>query len=100
MLNQTPEVLRTEQHGGSHYKALVIQPAQYCHLNQFQFCESEAIKYLSRFRLKKGAEDLQKAIHFVRMILEMEYGITSTIVYNKKEEHDTGTESSQPSGSY
>lgn len=80
--DKTPESLKTIQHGGRHYKDLAIQPAEYCHRNKFQFCESEAIKYLSRFRSKKGAEDLKKAIHFAQMILEMEYGIQSTVDYS------------------
>jgi len=69
------------QHGGKHYKDLAIQPAEYCHKNKFQFCESEAIKYLSRFRAKNGEEDLRKAIHFASMILDMEYGVTATTEY-------------------
>lgn len=84
-----PEILKSKQEGGNHYKDLVIEPAEYCHKNKFQFCESEAIKYLSRFRKKKGAEDLKKAIHFVQMILEMEYGVVSMIQYeDMKEEQD------------
>lgn len=73
---RSPESLRKTQHGGKHYKGMAIQPAEYCHRNKLQFCESEAIKYLSRFRNKNGVEDVRKAIHFAIMILDMEYGET------------------------
>jgi hypothetical protein len=80
-------VLKETQVAGTHYKDLVIEPAEYCHKNKFQFCESEAIKYLSRFRKKKHAEDLKKAHHFISMILEMEYKIVSEITYTEKPEN-------------
>lgn len=78
------------QHGGDHYKSLAIQPAEYCHRNHFRFCESEAIKYLSRFRAKNGAEDLRKAIHFASMILDMEYNVTATTEYVDQEPKSNG----------
>jgi len=77
----TPASLETVQHGGRHYKGMAIQPAEYCHKNGFKFCESEAIKYLSRFRSKKGEEDVRKAIHFCQMILDMEYSVQSNVIY-------------------
>lgn len=76
-----PASLR-EQHGGCHYKKLVIQPAQYNQLNQLTFCESEAIKYLTRHKDKNGAEDIKKAIHFCQMVLDMNYGIQSNITFD------------------
>lgn len=77
-----PKTLQSTQHGGDHYKGLVIEPAEYCQKNKFQFCESSAIKYLSRFRSKKGAEDLKKAMHFISMCLEFEYGVVATTSYS------------------
>lgn len=62
------------QVGGSHYKDLPIQPAEFCQRNQFNYCESSAIKYISRHRHKGGAEDIDKAIHFLQMLKQMEYG--------------------------
>ena len=78
---ETPKSLVTVQVGGAHYKKLKIQPAYYCHVNQFRFLESEAIKYLSRFRDKAGAEDLKKAIHYAQMLLDIEYNVQSDIKF-------------------
>ena len=62
-----------KQVGGAHYKDLPIQPVEYCQRNGLQFCEASVVKYVSRHREKNGAQDIQKAIHFLEMLLEIEY---------------------------
>lgn len=62
-----------QQIGGTHYKALPIQPVEYCQRNGLGFCESSVVKYVSRHRGKGGAEDIKKAIHFLNLLLEIEY---------------------------
>lgn len=61
------------QVGGSHYKNLAIQPIEYCQLNQLNYCESNVIKYVTRHRYKNGKEDIEKAIHNLQLLLELEY---------------------------
>lgn len=61
------------QVGGSHYKELPIQPVEYCQRNRLGFCESSVIKYVSRHREKGGKQDLEKAIHFLQLLIELEY---------------------------
>ena len=61
-----------KQEGGSHYKDLAIQPLEYIHKNGIGFAEGCAIKYLTRWRVKNGVEDLKKARHFIDMLIEME----------------------------
>ena len=34
------------------------------------------IKYVSRYQNKNGREDLEKAIHMINLLIEMEYGET------------------------
>ena len=63
----------SQQVGGNHYCNMAIQPAEYAQLNQLNFCESAVIKYVSRHRNKNGAEDIKKAIHFLNLLLEIEY---------------------------
>lgn len=63
-----------KQEGGSHYKDLPIQPAEYNQKNKIPYCEANVIKYVSRHRNKGGKEDILKAIHYLEMVLEMEYG--------------------------
>lgn len=62
------------QEGGDHYKKMAIQPVEYIHANKLDYFEGNVIKYVTRHRTKKGAEDLRKAIHYLQMILEFEYG--------------------------
>lgn len=62
-----------KQEGGTHYKDMVIEPAEYIHKNKIGFLAGNAIKYISRYKNKNGKEDIKKAIHYLEMILEMEY---------------------------
>ena len=61
------------QTGGSHYKDLTIQPAEYCQLNKINALESAVIKYVTRHQDKNGEEDIQKAIHCLGLWIELEY---------------------------
>lgn len=62
------------QIGGDHYKDLKIQPIEYSMANGLDACQHTAIKYITRFRTKGGAEDLDKAIHALEMLKQFEYG--------------------------
>ena len=62
-----------KQEGGSHYKDLPIQPVEFCQRNRLGFCESSVVKYVTRHRSKNGAQDIRKAIHFLELLLELEY---------------------------
>lgn len=64
----------TKQVSGNHYKGLKIQPAEYIHANNIGFLEGNAIKYVSRYKLKNGKADLEKAIHCIELLIELEYG--------------------------
>jgi hypothetical protein len=66
------------QVGGEHYKKLKIQPAEFIHANGLGFLEGNAIKYVCRHRSKNGAQDLQKAIHYLQILMELEYGKTES----------------------
>lgn len=62
------------QVGGSHYKDFPIQPIQFITANQLGFCEGNIIKYVSRHRKKNGRQDLEKALHYIKLLIELEYG--------------------------
>lgn len=64
----------TKQEGGGHYKAMKIQPVEYIVENNIPYCEANVIKYVSRHREKNGAQDIRKAIHYLELILQMQYG--------------------------
>lgn len=65
----------SEQVGGSHYKDMAIQPVEYIHRNGLGFIEGCVVKYVSRWRVKGGVEDLRKARHFIDLLIELEAGI-------------------------
>lgn len=62
------------QVGGGHYKDFAIQPVEFCQKNRLGFCESNVVKYVSRHRAKNGKQDIEKAIHYLNLLLELEYG--------------------------
>jgi hypothetical protein len=61
------------QVGGDHYKILKIQPIEYIMENKLNYCEGNVIKYVSRHRNKGGLADLQKAKHYIDLLIEDEY---------------------------
>jgi hypothetical protein len=61
------------QIGGDHYKSMKIQPMQYSMANNLNACQHTAIKYVTRYKGKGGRLDLEKAIHCIQMLIEMEY---------------------------
>jgi hypothetical protein len=62
------------QCGGSHYKNFKIQPVEFIYANKIGFLEGNIIKYTMRHRDKKGREDLEKAKHYIDLLIELEYG--------------------------
>ena len=62
-----------KQVGGNHYKSLAIQPAEYCHKNGMGGLESAIVKYVTRYKWKAGKQDLEKAIHCIELLIQLEY---------------------------
>lgn len=62
------------QVAGRHYADLPIQPSEFIHRNALGWCEGNAVKYISRHMRKGGREDIQKAIHYLELLLEWDYG--------------------------
>jgi hypothetical protein len=50
-----------------------IQPSKFINDNKLLFAEGNAIKYICRHAHKGGREDLNKAIHYIEMIIERDY---------------------------
>ena len=63
-----------KQVGGDHYSKMKIQPAEFINKNKMMFAEGNAIKYICRHINKGGEQDLQKAKHYIDMIIERDYG--------------------------
>ena len=62
-----------KQIGGSHYLKFKIQPSRFVVENKLLYPEGNVIKYILRHQNKGGKEDLEKAKHFIDMIIERDY---------------------------
>ena len=63
----------SKQIGGDHYKNFKIQPAEFINENNLLFAEGNIIKYICRHRNKNKREDLEKAKHYIDMIILRDY---------------------------
>lgn len=61
----------TDQVGGNHYRNKAIQPVQFSMANDLDACAHSILKYVTRHREKNGRADLEKALHFVDLRLEL-----------------------------
>lgn len=61
------------QVAGRHYAEMAIQPIEFITANKLRFIEGNVIKYVCRHREKNGAEDIRKAIHYLELLLNLEY---------------------------
>jgi len=62
-----------KQIGGSHYKDMAIQPADFINKNKLLFAEGNANKYICRHQSKGKLQDIKKAMHYLEMIIERDY---------------------------
>lgn len=81
-MNCKQNALRSEQEdkpsgrqvGGSHYSGMAIQPTEFIVKNGLGWCQGNAIKYICRHDKKGGKADILKAMHYLELLLELEYG--------------------------
>ena len=59
-----------KQVGGSHYKNYQIQPVEFIIKNNIGFVEGNIIKYVLRFKEKGGVQDLEKAKHYIELLID------------------------------
>ena len=62
-----------KQIGGEHYLKYKIQPSRFVVENRLLYPEGCVIKYILRHQDKGGKQDLEKAKHFIDMIIERDY---------------------------
>ena len=70
--SEAEDLASTRQVGGAHYRDFAIQPAEFIHKNSIGFLEGNVIKYMSRWRAKGGLADLEKAKHYIDLLIELE----------------------------
>lgn len=56
-----------------HYK-MAITPVEFIQRNGLDFCEGNIVKYVCRHRMKNGKSDLEKARHYIDLLIKYEYG--------------------------
>ena len=56
------------QNTPEHYD-MEIQPITYIMANGLGFCEGNIVKYVSRYGLKGGIDDLRKAKHYIEILI-------------------------------
>jgi len=61
---------KDKQVGGDHYKSLKIQPYEYIVANGIGWLEGNAIKCITRYKQKGGKTDIEKAIHYLELLLK------------------------------
>jgi hypothetical protein len=59
-----------KQIGGNHYLKYKIQPVEFIIKNNIGFVEGNIIKYVLRFKEKGGVRDLEKARHYIELLIE------------------------------
>ena len=72
---QSDDSAFSDQVSGNHYKRLKIQPLDFCMANNFNACQTHAMKYITRYNLKwkdkkDQVKDLEKAKHVIDMLIE------------------------------
>ncbi len=58
------------QIGGDHYTKNKIQPIEYILANGLDFCSGNIVKYITRYKDKNGLEDLEKAKHYIELLIK------------------------------
>ena len=61
-----------KQVGGRHYKQFAIQPIEFINANNLSYMQGNVIKYVVRYPFKNGLTDLEKAKHYIEMMIEFE----------------------------
>lgn len=69
MEKQEPNALNV-QIGGNHYKNLPIQPIEFSMKNNLDACQASVVKYICRYKEKNGVQDLEKAKHYIDLMIE------------------------------
>ena len=55
------------QGGGNHYTKFPIPPYEFISKNDLSFFQGNVIKYVCRYKLKNGIQDLEKIIHYCEL---------------------------------
>lgn len=71
-IEEIDEKASETQIGGNHYSNMPIQPIEFIHKNNLSFIQGNIIKYVCRYKSKGGIQDLNKAKHYIDLLIEFE----------------------------
>lgn len=77
------------QVGGDHYKKLAIQPAEYALKNNLNAAQANVVKYVTRYKDKGQRKDLEKAKHWIDLLIAHEYGLEDSVTSFEGASHGT-----------
>ena len=59
------------QVGGNHYKGFAYQPVEFICKMGCNFIQGNIIKYVTRYKMKNGKQDLEKVMHYAGLGAEL-----------------------------
>lgn len=59
------------QIGGNYYKDMKMQPVELFALTRCTAFQANIWKYITRYKYKNGKEDIEKAMHYAQLALEL-----------------------------
>lgn len=59
------------QIGGNHYKSMKMQPVELFALTRCTAFQANIWKYITRYKQKNGKQDIEKAMHYAQLALEL-----------------------------
>lgn len=76
-----------EQIGGNHYKGLKMQPIELIAKTKCSYIQGNIVKYITRYNAKNGKQDLEKAIHYAQLAINLGFfgnlGFKTTLAFGK-----------------
>ena len=76
------------QVGGNHYKNFKIQPLEFIMANNLDGCQMNIIKYVCRHEFKNGLQDLEKAKHYIDLLIQFKYGAQDELSNKVQDERE------------
>ncbi len=60
-----------KQISGDYYRNMVMQPVEFIVKANLSFIQGCIVKYVSIYKSKNGKQDIEKAIHFAKLAIEL-----------------------------
>ncbi|MAJ43882.1 MAG: exonuclease [Candidatus Marinimicrobia bacterium] len=78
-----------------HYTQHEIEPIDFIIKNKLDFCQGNVVKYICRYNLKGGIDDLLKAKQYIDFIIDKDNSKQLNLRYDGKTQAPSGTSSTK-----